>query len=178
MKQPQHYRIAILLTCVTSLLVSFTSGNAIATEVYRWTDANGVVHYGDKPPDGQTTQTINVTEPPRSSATEAYPGPGGTQPDAASDAVINDPANGQETDPPQSLADARREKMAEDRKKRRETQAETERLCAKHGTRLEQVEPHRRVFYKNERGESVRMDDDKRIALVEESKDFIAKNCD
>ena len=177
MKQPQHYRIAILLTCLTLLLVSFVSGNAIAAEVYKWTDANGVVHYGDKPPEGQTAQTINVRETHNSGATQADPGPGGTQPEAASNAVINDPANGQETSPPQSLADARREKMAEDRKKRRESQAEMDRMCAKHRTRLEQVEPHRRVFYKNEKGEPVRMDDDKRIALVEESKDFIAKNC-
>jgi len=174
MKQRQHYRIVILLTCMASLLVSFASGNAIATEVYKWTDESGVVHYGERPPAGQTTQVIDIPETRNPGATPTDPDPGVTQPDAA----INNPVNGQETDPPQSLADAKREKMAEDRKKRRETKAETDALCAKHRTRLDQVEPHRRVFYKDERGEPVRMDDDKRIAIVEESKDFIAKNCD
>jgi hypothetical protein len=163
MKQHQHYRIVILLTCMTSLLVSIASGKAIATEVYRWTDANGVVHYGDKPPDGQKAQIINVRE---------------TQPDAASNAVVKGDADGPETSPPQSVADATREKIAKDRKERREKQAEMDRMCAKHRELLAGIEPHRRVFYMDESGERVRMDDDKRIALVEETKDFIAKNCD
>ena len=84
----------------------------------------------------------------------------------------------QETSPPQSIADAKREEIANRRKQKREKQAEMDHLCAQHRTRLAGVEPNRRVFYKDESGETVRMDDDKRIALVEESKDFLAKNCD
>ncbi len=67
--------------------------------------------------------------------------------------------------------------MAKDREERMKEQAETERLCGLHKQRLEQVEPARRVFYTNEKGEPVRMDDEQRVRLVEESKDFLEKNC-
>ena len=89
---------------------------------------------------------------------------------------MND-AHEQETSPPQSIADAKREEIAKNRKERREKQAEMDRMCAQHRVRLASVEPNRRVFYTDESGENVRMDDDKRIALVEESKDFLTKNC-
>ncbi len=177
MKQHQHDRIAILLMCTASLLLSIASGNAIATEVYTWTDANGVVHYGDKPPDGQQAQIINVRETHGPGTTEADPSPGEAQSDPASDALAVNDAPEQETSPPQSVADARREKIANNRKERREAQAAMDRLCVDHRERLAHVEPNRRVFYLDESGERVRMDDDKRIALVEESKDFLTKNC-
>ena len=178
MKQHQHGRIAILLICTTSLLLSIASGNAIAIEVYTWTDANGVVHYGDKPPDGQKTQIISVRETHGPGTSGAVPSPGQAQPDPDSDAQIMNDAHEQETSPPQSIADAKREEIAKNRKERREKQAEMDRMCAQHRVRLASVEPNRRVFYTDESGENVRMDDDKRIALVEESKDFLAKNCD
>ena len=76
-----------------------------------------------------------------------------------------------------SLADQRREQMTTDREKKRETREELERMCAKHRQRLTQMEPARRVFYTDENGQSVRMDDDLRISLIEEDKAFIAENC-
>jgi hypothetical protein len=68
--------------------------------------------------------------------------------------------------------------MSKEREERREAQAEADRMCALHRQRLEQMEPARRVFYTDEAGESVRMDDDRRMGLIEESKEFIAKNCE
>jgi len=178
MNQHQHDRIDILLTCITFLLVTIVSANAIATEVFSWTDESGIVHYSDRTPDAQNVQTIILRETSRPGATEVYPGPDDTPPDAVSDTMIKDDAEGQESGPPQSLADEKREKITRDREERREKQAEMDRMCANHRNRLASVEPRRRVFYKDESGESVRMDDDARIALVEESRDFIAKNCD
>lgn len=169
MKQQQHRTIVFLLTCMTSLLVVIASASVIATEVYKWTDANGIVNYADRPPDGQKAQTINVRDTHL---------PGNTQPDAARDAVVMDNADGQETSPPQSAADARREKIAKDRKERRVSRAEMDRKCAIHRQRLATMEPSTRVMYRAENGEVVRMDDDVRLAQVEESKAFIAENCD
>ena len=178
MKQNQHDKIAKWLICTASLLLSITSGNAIATEVYTWTDANGVVHYGDRPPEGQKTQIINVRETRDPGTTEADPKPAEAQPDPASDALITNGVLEQEISPPQSIAGAKREEIANKRRERREKQAKMASMCAQHSARLASVEPNRRVFYTEESGEVVRMDDDKRIALVEESKDFLAKNCD
>ena len=49
---------------------------------------------------------------------------------------------------------------ARERAERRQTQAETDRLCALHRQRLESMEPARRVFYANEQG-------DGRITLID-----------
>jgi hypothetical protein len=50
-------------------------------------------------------------------------------------------------------------------------------MCTRHRQRLEQMEPARRVLYTDDSGESVRMDDDMRMGLINESKEFISKNC-
>ena len=174
MKQKQEYPIVVLLTCMMALLANAMSGSAVAGELYSWTDENGVVHYGDVPPNGQTAQIIKDRETRAPGAAGTAPGPDGNQPDAA----IEDDEDGTAASPPQSFADQRREMIAKSRKEQREAQAEVERMCAKHSERLAGVEPRRRIFYTDENGESIRMDDDERTALVEESRDFIAKNCD
>ena len=67
--------------------------------------------------------------------------------------------------------------MAKDRAERNAKKAEIEKGCAKYTRLLADVEPYRRVLYTNEQGDTVRLDDDQRMALVNESKDYISKNC-
>ena len=152
---------------VLTLAVIFTSAAAFsahATEVYTWKDESGVVHFSDTPPETVDSQQINV---------EGAYKPGTVEPPQPASAT---PAEPGET--PQSAAQQRRERMATEREERRENRELNEQLCARHRARLEQVEPARRVFFTNEEGESVRMDDDQRMALIQEDKDFIAKNCE
>lgn len=152
-----------LLCLAAALAGSAGLTAAFATEVFTWTDEDGIVHYGDLPPDNSDARQIDIQD--------AYK-PGTVEPpDPASQ---NQAEAGQ---PPQSAAQQRRERMSQEREERREAQAETDRMCALHRQRLEQMEPARRVLYTNEAGESVRMDDDRRMGLIEESKEFIAKNC-
>lgn len=152
-------------------LVLFWCGPAPATEVYTWTDANGVVHYSDSPPASGASATVQVDEIYRPGSADAYPSTGKQSqlPAAAPDQP--------ESPPPPTAAQLRREQIAENRSKSQEARAETERLCALHRQRLEQMEPSRRVFYTDEQGETVRMDDEQRVSLVEESKAFVARNC-
>ncbi|MDT8319970.1 MAG: DUF4124 domain-containing protein [Xanthomonadales bacterium] len=152
-----------LITAFCAALLSATAALA-ATEVYRWTDENGVVHFVDTPPGDTETQRLEIDEAYRPGTTGAYPAPG--------DTTTGD------GDAPASLADQRREKIKEAHEKRRTEAAERERLCALHRQRLQQVEPVRRVLYTDENGDTVRMDDDERMALVEESKNYLSRNCD
>jgi hypothetical protein len=147
-------------------------GSAAATDVYTWTDENGVVHYSDAPTAAADTEMINVDDAYRPGTAGANP----SSPYSDQSAAQGDDAAAVE--PPPSYAQQRREQLASERQERREAQAEIDQMCTRHRQRLAQVEPARRVFYTNEEGESVRMDDDKRIGLVEESKEFIAKNCE
>ena len=155
-----------LLLCAATL----SPGVLTAAEIYKWTDANGVVHYSQTPPaHGQGT----VVEAP-----EAYkPGSVSDEPPPATageDAGENGSA-GEEA--PLTAAQARRQQLAQQRETARERQAENRQLCDRHRQRIEQMEPARRVFYTDEAGEQVRMDDDLRLALIEESRTFVDENC-
>lgn len=54
----KHKRAYILATAILSLTLN--SGASYATNVYKWTDERGVVHYGDKRPDGTKSETLRV----------------------------------------------------------------------------------------------------------------------
>jgi Domain of unknown function (DUF4124) len=48
---------------VIALFVAATAGlagAALAVDVYKWTDSQGVVHYGDRPASGAAASTLNV----------------------------------------------------------------------------------------------------------------------
>ena len=49
--------------------------------------------------------------------------------------------------------------------------------CAAWQADVDRLEPHRRQFYTDESGETVRMDDEERVKLVAELKQKFADNC-
>jgi hypothetical protein len=175
MKQPQqdssipiHPAIFRIMLCALAL----TACPAVtAAEVYTWTDENGVVHFSDAPPESGESARLEVEEIYRPGSVEAQPTPS----DAPAEAAEH--GGEPEAEPPLTAAQQRREQILRDRAERQEEATETERLCGLHRQRLEQMEPARRVFYTDESGESVRMDDDRRMALIDESKQFLADNC-
>jgi len=139
---------------------------AQAAEVYSWTDGAGVQHFSDIPPQAGSAEILNIEDAYR-------PGSSGAYPDLSPASDSDNPV----TESPQSVAQQRYEKLAKDRAERKEKLAETEKLCAQNESLLERLEPARRVYYTNEQGEEVRMDDEARVDLVEQTKDFIDKNC-
>lgn len=159
----------LFICTLASTLALASAGIAMATEVHTWTDENGVIHYSDAPRSAGESETIEIEEIYRPGTSEAYPTP---------DQANGDEAPAEPGEIPQSAAQQRREQIARDRQQRRENQEVTDALCARHKDRLERVEPARRVMYANDEGEMVRMDDDERMKLVAESKEFIADNCD
>jgi len=151
-----------------SVLLTWSSG-ITATEVHTWTDENGVIHFSDAPSSSGESDTIEVEDIYKPGTTDATDT--GEQPDS----VAAEPGHAES---PSSAAQERRDKMAKDREERREKEAITDKLCALHKDRLERVEPARRVMYTDDNGELVRMDDDDRMGLIAESKEFISENCD
>ena len=165
------YRTEILIILATGFASAWIS-SAAATEVYTWTDQEGIVHYSDTPQANTAAQKIEVEGADRPGTSGADPTAAGPTAGAATSSQTPD------AESPQSAAQQRREQIAENREERKEAKAENDQLCAKHRQRLTQMEPARRVFYTDEKGESVRMDDDQRMELIKEDKDFIAKNCE
>jgi hypothetical protein len=69
----RNYR-QILAISVTSTI--FCLGAFAQTEVHKWVDEDGVVHFGDTPPDESTlTETLVIPEAPPAPAAPAAPAP-------------------------------------------------------------------------------------------------------
>lgn len=165
------HRSDIMLVLIAGFAVAWFN-HAAATEVYTWTDSNGIVHYTGTPPDGGESQKITVEDAYQPGTSDAYP-----QAEESEQSPSGTAEAGAEEDL-RSAAQKRRDNMAKDREERREAQAENDQMCTRHRQRLAQVEPARRVFITDEKGESVRLDDGARMNMIAESKEFIAKNCE
>jgi hypothetical protein len=55
--------IAILLFCTTTL--------SVAGKIYKWTDSEGNIHYGERPPSGQQGKQVHVPKGPAYTAKPA-----------------------------------------------------------------------------------------------------------
>lgn len=147
----------LLATIIISCLCVSTAAYAQSKQMYSWTDENGVVHFTDERPAGQEVSVIDIPD---------------SEPSAeASPAVPTDEAN----EP--SLAQQRRDEIAQRRQENREQAAVLEAECAAKRAEVERLEPHRRVFFTNEEGETERMDDVERTNQVAEARAFIEANC-
>ncbi len=62
-------------TLMLTLLIALTPGLAMGASVYKWTDENGVTHFGDRQPVGASSETINVRSGTSSSASSNRPSP-------------------------------------------------------------------------------------------------------
>ena len=163
MQQGIHCNHRIIVQFMAAFLALGASQFAWSAKVHTWTDENGVVHYSDSPrPDGQS-RTVEVED--------IY------KPGTVSD-VASPEAGSEAAESVSNRIQQEREQRRQNRAERLQAQEEIDRLCALHRDRLTRVEPARRVMYTNEDGEMVRMDDDERLELVDESRKFIAENCD
>ncbi|WP_417519622.1 DUF4124 domain-containing protein [Marinobacter sp.] len=47
-------------TLILTLLMAVVPGMAMSASVYKWTDENGITHFGDRQPVGAKSETVNV----------------------------------------------------------------------------------------------------------------------
>ena len=132
------------------------AGGLQAQEMYKWTDENGVVHFSDKKPAGVDVKAQNVPAGPPLQGANPYAQPEG-----------NNTSPGQQ----------RREEIASQSQQAREKSAALEAQCAELRSEIDRLEPNRRVFVTNEKGETERMDDVARAGRVAELKSQFARNC-
>lgn len=149
---------------VLAAMLACAGSNAIAA-VYRWVDDNGTVHYGETPPDGVEATLVDTSSPQVGTVEVQAP------PRAAETAEST-------TEPePLSIAEQRRQERAERRAANAAEQQKIEAKCEAMRQQLAWAEPRPRVIIQTPEGPK-RMDDDERLALVEEAKRYIAENCD
>lgn len=145
---------SLMITVLTAFLLAMvTDAGAEQKKMYKWTDENGVVHFSEVKPADQQVDSIPIPSAEAPAAAQT-----------STEAVPN-------------YAQERRDEIAASKKQAREQQAVTEAQCASWKSEVERLEPHRRQFITNEKGEVERVDDVQRVQHVADLKSKIAANC-
>ena len=138
---------------LTSSLLLALSTTAMASQVYKWVDAQGVTHFGAQPPQGQQATTVNTAAPP--------PKPAEQQPAPTFESI---------SDPEQAAIN---EKVKQEVAAK---EAERKKYCESVRTNLAQLENNPRVRVEME-GEVRRLTEEERQQRISEAKQSIADNC-
>lgn len=152
-------RIIVAISVVASLAVAL-AGGAWAGDIYKWTDDEGNVHYGDRPaPDGSSRRLAiesSATDHERVAA---------------------------RLEPRREAREAREEERAEAEEaaasEEEERQAEAERAekCATYKERLQKFLQSRRLYREDENGERVYLDEEEMLAARDQVQDRVEEYC-
>ncbi|HUE93541.1 DUF4124 domain-containing protein [Pseudomonas sp.] len=142
---------------ITSSLLLALSATAMASQVYKWVDAQGVTHFSSQPPRGQQATSINTAAPPPAKPVEA------AEPDVIPTfESISDP-----------------EQAAIDKKVRQEVaakEAERKKYCEDVRTNLAQLQNNPRLRMEVD-GEVRRINEEERQERISAAQKAIADNC-
>lgn len=137
---------------LTGTLMLALSATAMASQVYKWVDAQGVTHFGAQPPQGQEATTVNTATPPRPAPAQPVP-------------TIKE-----QNDPEQAAIDKEVKKQVATQEAERKT------YCLNARTNLAQLENNPRLLIND--GEEVRrLDENERQERIGELKKSIEENC-
>ncbi len=153
------------LIIFSAFLGGLITAPAVFSEIYRWVDENGIVHYSEVPP--SSNQQAEIRDLP------ATPEEIGEIPPAGID-FDGDGTGGAEA---AAAAELKRQQLAESREQLQDEQEALTMACNRARSRLQQIEPNRRVYFTNEEGETERMNDDQRVAEVAQLHEFLDRNC-
>lgn len=136
-------KIIFLLTAALMLMLLGTSSTTFAGKIYKWTDSNGKVHYGERPPSGQQGKQMSI---PRSSPYNAAPT---AKPDNKSEAANKFL---------ESVATERKEKKETADKSAKEKEI-ADKNCSNARRRVASLKQGGRRFTVDEQGERTYMDE-------------------
>ena len=148
-----------LLAGIAALALTASAGS-LASEIYKWTDEDGTVHYGDRPTGELTEQRMALTYQ-RSSATSVQ---------RQVDAMADRQASREES---RKSADLDAQQAAE---AAAEAEAKAER-CERYRAQLKTMLEARRLYREDENGERDYLDGEQREEARQRAEDLIAENC-
>jgi len=147
-----------LITCLVMFVVS-ASGIAFANDIYKWTDADGNIHYGDRPTGDATEERMVIA----SSATN----PAKVQARAESRYATKKPAEAAGAAEPQGPSEDELKAQAAVRKQK----------CDTYKARLQKFVQSRRLYKQDENGERVYLDEDQTQAARERVENQVQEYC-
>lgn len=150
-----------LLSIALLFMLLGTSSTTLAGKIYKWTDSNGKVHYGERPPSGQANQQMKV---PRKKPYGAAPAPkAGNKTDAASKFL-------------ESVSAERKEKKEAADKSAKEKEI-ADKNCSHARRRVASLKQGGRQFTVDEQGERTYLDDAAIQDRLKKAQADIAKWC-
>lgn len=149
-----------LAIAVALMLAVTTAGTAAAGDIFKWTDEEGNVHFGDRPDGGEETEKVAIqsrpTNPGRVQAMVQSRAEAAAK--AAEEEAAATPA-GPTPEELQAQADARAEK------------------CSKYREQLQRFVRSRRLYREDENGERVYLDEDEMQAAREKAENQVQDYC-
>ncbi len=139
---------------VVALCVAMSGAQA---EIFKWTDAQGQVHYGERPPGGGGAESVTIKEPPLRAPDD-------------------------EARRTNELNFQRSLDYEQNRRKQERAEAEGERLareeqCRQARRRLVALESARLLYNVDEAGNRTYHDDAKRRAIIDQVQAAVARTC-
>jgi hypothetical protein len=154
-------RISTFFIAFLIAILALSTTQTVAEEqVYRWVDKDGVVHFEPRPEGHADAEVVELMKAPDYDS-QSNP----------------EPSSPYVTDPQPSYAQKQRAERERGRKEAAEKQKEMDVLCKNNRDRVATLEPSTRVIIRLEDGSVTRMDDNDRLEKLDESKAFVAENC-
>lgn len=123
-------------------------------EIYRWTDANGQVHFGQRPA-----------------------GPGAERVEVAPQVIENDPATRERLQRTERFYDARRQEQAQASAESAERRAKQDKECRELRSRLAQMPEGRRYYRPGNDGQRHYYSDEELDAARRQLRDRVSERC-
>ena len=146
-------------TALALLLAITVTGTVFASEIYKWVDEQGQVHYGDRPTGDTTEERLSIRSQP-------------TDPEAVKNQVQARLA-AQETTA-ETMAN---ESQGPSKEQLRAEAQEREQKCVTYRDRLERFTYSRHLYRENENGEREYLDEEEMQAARDQVQDQIDEYC-
>ena len=153
-------KITVTLTSAALLVALTGPATTVASQIYKYTDADGTVHYVDRPTGAATEERVAIISQPTDRAAVQTRVEGRLGQQAAEDART-------------ARADARQQEAAA--RAEREQRAQK---CQEYRSRLETYVQSRRLYRQGEDGERIYLDDAEREAARQKVEELVAEYCD
>lgn len=140
---------------IGAMLAALALNGAASGGAYRWVDAQGGVHYGDQPPSGAVTESVQPPLPP---------GAGEEQKEL------------REISRQRSIQEAEKVKQQEQVREQKQREATRKAVCTDSQAQRERLErPRQLVTFPD--GSARRLDEEERQARIRETEARIAESC-
>jgi hypothetical protein len=156
MKRQKSIPCALFLAC----LVMLAAGAASASDIYKWTDADGNVHFGDRPSGAATEERLGLNSSP-------------TNPDRVR-AIVQARNSARAERNEQKAAAAGAEPTAEEL---RAEEAERKEKCETYKERLQKFVTSRRLYREDESGERAYLDEEETLAARARVQEQVVEYC-